>query len=94
MFHAYIERFDVMGGRGNILDWGEVNKALVDSAYNSYFLVFLVRIVFFSHHKSVSSVFSRLILSQQISQQCFQSAYQHNRTEPIFLFDFVSFLFC
>jgi hypothetical protein len=28
MFHACIERFDVMGGRGNILGWdGEVNKA-------------------------------------------------------------------
>jgi hypothetical protein len=29
MLHACVERFDVMGGRGNILDWdGEVNKAL------------------------------------------------------------------
>jgi hypothetical protein len=28
MFHAYVERFDVMGGRGNILGWEEeVNKA-------------------------------------------------------------------
>jgi hypothetical protein len=30
MLHACVERFDVMGGRGNILGWdGEVNKALV-----------------------------------------------------------------
>jgi hypothetical protein len=30
MFHACVERFDVMGERGNILDWdGEVNKALI-----------------------------------------------------------------
>jgi hypothetical protein len=29
MLHACVERFDVMGERGNILDWdGEVNKAL------------------------------------------------------------------
>jgi hypothetical protein len=29
MLHIYVERFDVMGGRENILDWdGEVNKAL------------------------------------------------------------------
>jgi hypothetical protein len=29
MLHAYVEIFDVMGGRGNILGWdGEVNKAL------------------------------------------------------------------
>jgi hypothetical protein len=28
MLHASVERFDVMGGRGNILGWdGEVNKA-------------------------------------------------------------------
>jgi hypothetical protein len=28
MLHACVERFDVMGGRGNILGWdGEVNKA-------------------------------------------------------------------
>jgi hypothetical protein len=30
MLHACVERFDVMGGRGNILGWvGEVNKALL-----------------------------------------------------------------
>jgi hypothetical protein len=30
MLHAYVERFDVMGGRGNILGWdGEVNKAYI-----------------------------------------------------------------
>jgi hypothetical protein len=30
MFYAYVERFDVMGERWNILGWdGEVNKALV-----------------------------------------------------------------
>jgi hypothetical protein len=30
MLHACVERFDVMGGRGNILGWdGEVNRALV-----------------------------------------------------------------
>jgi hypothetical protein len=29
MLHACVERFDVMGGRGNILGWdGEVNKAI------------------------------------------------------------------
>jgi hypothetical protein len=29
MLHACVERFDVMGGRENILGWdGEVNKAL------------------------------------------------------------------
>jgi hypothetical protein len=32
MLHACVERFDVMGGRGNILSWvGEVNKALSES---------------------------------------------------------------
>jgi hypothetical protein len=30
MFYACVERFDVIGVRGNILGWdGEVNKALV-----------------------------------------------------------------
>jgi hypothetical protein len=30
MLHACVERFDVMGGRENILGWnGEVNKASV-----------------------------------------------------------------
>jgi hypothetical protein len=30
MLHACVERFDVMGGRGNILGWdGEVNKARI-----------------------------------------------------------------
>jgi hypothetical protein len=30
MLHACVERFDVMGGRGNILGWdGEVNKACI-----------------------------------------------------------------
>jgi hypothetical protein len=30
MLHACVKRFDVMGGRGNILGWeGEVNKASV-----------------------------------------------------------------
>jgi hypothetical protein len=30
MLHACVERFDVMGGRENILSWdGEVNKAYV-----------------------------------------------------------------
>jgi hypothetical protein len=29
MLHACVERFDMMGGRGNILGWdGEVNKAI------------------------------------------------------------------
>jgi hypothetical protein len=29
MLHACVERFNVMGGRGNILGWdGEVNKEL------------------------------------------------------------------
>jgi hypothetical protein len=31
MLHACVERFDVMGGRGNILGWdGEVSKAQID----------------------------------------------------------------
>jgi hypothetical protein len=35
MLHAYIERFDVMGGRGNILGWdGEVNPASVCTLYS------------------------------------------------------------
>jgi hypothetical protein len=30
MLHACVKRFDVMGGRGNILGWeGEVNKAIL-----------------------------------------------------------------
>jgi hypothetical protein len=30
MLHACVERFDMMGGRENILGWdGEVNKAIV-----------------------------------------------------------------
>jgi hypothetical protein len=34
MLHAYVERFDVVGGRGNILGWdGKVNKALVNTYY-------------------------------------------------------------
>jgi hypothetical protein len=33
MFHAYVERFDVIGGRRNILGWdGEMNKARVIEA--------------------------------------------------------------
>jgi hypothetical protein len=28
MLHACVKRFDVMGGRGNILGWDEVNKTL------------------------------------------------------------------
>jgi hypothetical protein len=33
MLHACVKRFDVMGGRDNILCWeGEVNKALVKRA--------------------------------------------------------------
>jgi hypothetical protein len=35
MFHACVERFDVMGGRGNILGWdGKVNKALDACCFN------------------------------------------------------------
>jgi hypothetical protein len=31
MLHTYVERFDVMGGRENILGWDEeVNKACVE----------------------------------------------------------------
>jgi hypothetical protein len=31
MLHARVERFDVIGGRGNILGWDEeVNKAVMD----------------------------------------------------------------
>jgi hypothetical protein len=34
MLHACVERFDVMGGRENILGWdGEVNKACVDGMW-------------------------------------------------------------
>jgi hypothetical protein len=39
MLHAYVERFDVMGGRENILGWdGEVNKPLVVITQWIYFL--------------------------------------------------------
>jgi hypothetical protein len=32
MLHACVERFDVMGGRGNILGWDEeVNKAKIET---------------------------------------------------------------
>jgi hypothetical protein len=35
MLHAFVERFDVMGERGNILGWfGEVNKAIVSAGCN------------------------------------------------------------
>jgi hypothetical protein len=31
MLYVCVEKFDVMGGRGNILGWdGEVNKAVID----------------------------------------------------------------
>jgi hypothetical protein len=43
MLHACVERFDVMGGRGNILGWvGEVNKAHVvsDVFFQSTVLLF------------------------------------------------------
>jgi hypothetical protein len=34
MLHACVKRFDVMGGRGNILGWdGEANKALAVYVY-------------------------------------------------------------
>jgi hypothetical protein len=37
MLHAYVERFDVMGGRENILSWdGEVNKACIEIACDSW----------------------------------------------------------
>jgi hypothetical protein len=33
MLYACVERFDVIGGRGNILDWEEeVNKALLENS--------------------------------------------------------------
>jgi hypothetical protein len=33
MLHAYVERFDVIGGRGNILGWDrEVNQASVSNS--------------------------------------------------------------
>jgi hypothetical protein len=36
MLHACVERFDVMGGRRNILGWeGEVNKALVTQSFGN-----------------------------------------------------------
>jgi hypothetical protein len=36
MLHACVERFDVMGVRGNILGWdGEVNKAMYDVVINT-----------------------------------------------------------
>jgi hypothetical protein len=36
MLHACVERFDMMGERGNILGWdGEVNKALVYIGYKA-----------------------------------------------------------
>jgi hypothetical protein len=34
MLHAYVERFDVMGRKGNILGWeGEVNKTQVQKTF-------------------------------------------------------------
>jgi hypothetical protein len=37
MLHAYVERFDVMGGRENILGWDrEVNKALDNVIFMQY----------------------------------------------------------
>jgi hypothetical protein len=36
MLHACVKRFDVIGGRGNILGWdGEVNKAITKFTPNS-----------------------------------------------------------
>jgi hypothetical protein len=50
MFHACVKRFDVIGGRGNILGWdGEVNEALY------------VFITFFPPHQT-----SRLLDQQQL----------------------------
>jgi hypothetical protein len=41
MLHACVERFDVMGERGNILGWdGKVNKALREKKY-VFVLLFL-----------------------------------------------------
>jgi hypothetical protein len=38
MFHACVERFDVMGGRGNIFGLGwEVNKAFISFFFFSFF---------------------------------------------------------
>jgi hypothetical protein len=37
MLHAYVERFDVMGGRENILGWdGDVNEALEQGVERRY----------------------------------------------------------
>jgi hypothetical protein len=39
MLHACVERFDVMGGRGNILGWdGEVNTPMVLSTVVASFI--------------------------------------------------------
>jgi hypothetical protein len=42
MLHACVGRFDVMGGRGNILGWdGEVNKAMIDMPSPIHALLYL-----------------------------------------------------
>jgi hypothetical protein len=44
MLHACVEKFDVMGGRENILGWnGEVNKASISFAPSGFRLVRLPR---------------------------------------------------
>jgi hypothetical protein len=53
MFHACVERFDVIGGRGNILSWdGEVNKAFDDKLTGQ---VDLVRTDHKRHHADQKS---------------------------------------
>jgi hypothetical protein len=43
MLHACVERFDVMGGRGNILGWDrEVNKAWSESTAPTFLGTFSV----------------------------------------------------
>jgi hypothetical protein len=67
MLHACVERFDVMGGRENILGWDEeVNKALVrNPRYRTLWPVWMLKIsiagYFFHPIKSVIFYFWLLI---------------------------------
>jgi hypothetical protein len=67
MFHACIERFDVMGERGNILGWdGEVNKALA------------MKIFSFSRQWWLHHTMPRLIPTlRKINMLNYQMRYQH-----------------
>jgi hypothetical protein len=57
MLHAYVERFDVMGGRGNILGWdGEVNKAMLYFYFTTYIMLFARSPTTAVQHPSISPI--------------------------------------